>query len=66
MHISDTTIYLGDNGRALCGQHLGISARTTGRDLSGQAIAAVTPDIAREAQAMGWTVACEQCGRVAS
>lgn len=35
-------IYLVDNGRALCVEHLGSSARTTGRDTSGQRIYRVT------------------------
>jgi hypothetical protein len=66
MKIQSDTIYLGDNGRALCGAHLGASARYTGRDLSGQEIMAVTPDVAAEAEAEGWTVKCEQCGKSAS
>jgi hypothetical protein len=36
--ISDQAIYLADNGAAYCGAHLGVTARMTGRDLSGQAI----------------------------
>lgn len=31
-------LYLCDNGAALCHDHLGITARTTGRDISGQRI----------------------------
>jgi hypothetical protein len=54
MRIQSDMIYLGDNGRALCG------------DLSGQSIMAVTPDVAAEAEAEGWTVKCEQCGKPAS
>ena len=65
MRISDSTLYLGDNGRCLCGEHLGTSARYTGRDLSGQPIMAITPEIAKEAQQMGAPLECEQprCGR---
>ena len=67
MKIQLTSIYLTDNGRALCGAHLGISARMTGRDISGQRIELVTPELAREAQhAYGWGVTCETCGRKAS
>lgn len=55
-------IYLTDNGRALCGEHLGASARFTGRDISGQEIYRVTPADVRE-----WgPVCCETCGRAAS
>ena len=63
MRISESTIYLTDNGAALCGAHLGASARTTGRDISGQPIEPVTPEVAREAQGMGYEVQCERCGK---
>lgn len=66
MRVNDQTVYLTDNGAAYCGAHLGYTAKMTGRDLSGQPIMAVTPEIAAEAEADGWTVACEQCGKVAS
>jgi len=36
------SIYLTDNGAAYCGEHLGSSARTTGRDISGQRIVVIT------------------------
>jgi len=63
MRIDDTMLYLTDNGAALCGQHLGASARCTGRDISGQEILPITPDLVREADAMGYAIACEHCGR---
>jgi hypothetical protein len=68
MRVHDQSIYLGDNGRCYCGEHLGYTAKATGRDLSGQAVYRVTPEDAREAQAMGATLTCEQprCGRTAS
>lgn len=66
MRISDAMVYLVDNGAAYCGAHLGVSARTTGRDISGQEIMPVTPDVAKEAKRDGWEVACEKCGRKAS
>jgi hypothetical protein len=37
-----STIYITDNGRLLCHEHLGVTARLTGRDLSGQPIEPVT------------------------
>lgn len=52
-------VYLCDNGECLCGDHLGASARFTGRDISGQPILEITPDLLREVP----TVACETCGR---
>lgn len=61
------TIYLCDNGAAYCGDHLGISARMTGRDISGQRIMAVTPPMAREYAAEYHTpVRCEQCHKEAA
>lgn len=56
-------VYLTDNGRALCGAHLGSSARMTGCDISGQPIMRVTEPMVAEAKAVGWIVACEQCGK---
>lgn len=70
MTISDSTIYLTDNGAALCGEHLGTSARYTGRDISGQPIQPVTPEIAaemnRELAPYGLAVSCERCGKTPS
>lgn len=66
MKVSEQMIYLTDNGAAYCGAHLGITAKMTGRDLSGQLIQPVTPEVAAEAVAMGWEVECEQCGKKAS
>jgi hypothetical protein len=67
MRISDTTIYLTDNGRALCGAHLGASARLTGRDISGQPIEPVGPEEARYfVEALGGPICCERCGLAAS
>jgi len=34
----DDELYLGDNGRCFCGKHAGYSAKTTGRDISGQKV----------------------------
>lgn len=67
MHISNDMIYLTDNGRAVCGSHLGASARYTGRDLSGQEILPVTPDVAQQAlDEFGYIPECEDCGKKAS
>jgi hypothetical protein len=61
--ISPDMIYLGDNGAAYCGDHLGMTAKMTGRDLSGQRILAVTPEVAAEAESEGWMPKCEKCGK---
>ena len=63
MKVNEQMIYLTDNGAAYCGAHLGMTAKTTGRDLSGQAILPVTPEVAAEA---GYEIECEQCGRKAA
>lgn len=67
MKISDATIYSTDNGRTLCGKHLGSSAKATGHDISGQAIAPIGPDEAQYAKAtFGYIPECETCGKRAS
>lgn len=65
MKIEPTAIYLCDNGAAYCGDHLGMTAKHTGRDISGQEIYRVTPD---DVAYMGLAVRCEKpgCGRRAS
>ncbi len=42
------TIYLGDNGRAYCGRHCGVTARLTGCDLSGQPLLAIDLEVLRD------------------
>lgn len=61
MKIHDDAIYLGDNGRAYCGAHLGMTARSTGRDLSGQPIYQITPEDVQHGGAD--ILACEDCGK---
>ena len=61
------TLFLTDNGACYCGEHLGSSARFTGRDISGQEIFQVTPEIARQSiDEYGMALACENCGKGAS
>jgi 4-hydroxy-3-methylbut-2-en-1-yl diphosphate synthase IspG/GcpE len=59
-------VYHTDNGAVLCGEHLGATAKSSGRDLSGQPIEEVTPDLLAEARATPdgaeW-IRCERCGR---
>lgn len=58
----DADLYLCDNGACYCGKHLGMTARFTGRDLSGQPIAHVDADTRSQATDMGITLRCETCG----
>lgn len=58
---SETALYIGDNGALRCGQHLGHTARLTGRDLSGAEVLEVTPEVAALDDS-GLEFACEICG----
>ena len=59
-------LYFTDNGAIYCGDHLGSSARYTGRDISGQKIERVTPEDAAQARrSFGMTLKCETCGAAA-
>lgn len=57
----DDAIYFCDNGATYCGKHLGMTARYTLRDTSGQRILKATPAHAAAAKAQGWTLNCECC-----
>lgn len=59
-------IYSCDNGALYCEEHLGMTARATGRDISGKKIRRVRLSDVREFEAMGLTLACETCGCEAS
>ncbi len=62
--LNPDTIYLGDNGRAFCGalRCAGVTAHGTGRDLSGQPVAALPhPNDIRHALSVG--IQCECCGK---
>jgi hypothetical protein len=50
-------IYVGDAGHVFCGRHAGYTARSTGRDLSGQPVLEVTG-----AQLTAFGLRCESCG----
>jgi hypothetical protein len=64
--LKDRALYLGDNGRCLCGRCSGMSARFTGRDISGQKVTRVTAALAMEYRALGdGDLGCECCGFVA-
>lgn len=68
MVLDADTLYLGDNGRCYCGEHSGMTAQYTGRDISGQRVMAITPDVLAESRAMGMEPACEhpRCTKRAS
>lgn len=63
MCVDSDTLYITDNGATLCGAHLGMTARLTGCDLSGQPILAVTPYLAALSAGQGAPIACETCGK---
>jgi hypothetical protein len=59
-------VFFTDNGRILCGEHLGVTARATGRDLSGDEIVEVDPasevELRKAHGPAGKTIAlCERC-----
>ena len=57
-------LYLGDNGRMFCGalRCAGATVYYTGRDISGQAVAGITPGDRAALHAMGTRARCEGCG----
>lgn len=57
-----TGLYFTDNGAIYCHDHLGYTAKATGRDISGQPIARVTFADRADAAAQGWPLCCECCG----
>ena len=67
MQIDSDAIYLTDNGRALCGDHLGMTAKHTGYDISGQPIHKLTPAEVRYSIAYDkWHPSCEECHKEAA
>ncbi len=62
MKINNGSLYITDNGRTLCGGHLGMTAKMTGRDLSGQRIHKVTPADIEYNKSQKWPdITCEDC-----
>lgn len=59
--VKDDSLYFADNGACYCSKHLGMSARYTGRDISGQKIERVTASVLAECTAIGFTPKCESC-----
>lgn len=70
-------LYLGDNGRAFCGalRCAGMTAHSSGRDLSGQRVYKIRPEDIAEHERMSremaphrepLPLACESCGRRAT
>lgn len=60
-------IYLCDNGMSLCGEHLGMTAAWTGRDVSGQKILRVSAADAawmQQHNQAGQLPKCEACKKV--
>lgn len=60
--LKSDALYIGDNGRAFCGEHAGTAALYTGRDLSGQPVMKVTEQDQKHAErTAGFRVRCEEC-----
>jgi hypothetical protein len=65
--LKESTIYLGDNGRAFCGHArcAGATAYYSGRDLSGAPVFPLEhPDDIRHA--LEFKIVCERCGKAPS
>lgn len=62
--VDPDALYLGDNGCCLCGEHLGETAKQTGRDLSGQPVFKLTAHTAAAmgARRGGISLCCEKAG----
>lgn len=60
--VKDDSLYFADNGACYCGKHLGMTARYTGRDISGQRIERITPRVLSECLSIGFKPKCENCG----
>ncbi len=58
----DNVIYFVDNGAVYCGAHLGMSARYTGYDISGQKIERITRKVLKECLEINFIPKCESCG----
>ena len=61
--VNDTALYFADNGAVYCGADLGMTARFTGRDTSGQKIEKITPKVLAECATLNFIPKCENCGR---
>jgi len=59
-------LYSCDNGALICEDHLGMSAKYTGHDISGLKIMRVNAAYVKEFAAMGLVPKCERCGCEAS
>lgn len=60
--VDTSALYHTDNGAVLCSSHLGASAKTTGRDISGQQIERVTDaDRSEWRRLVGSEIRCETC-----
>ena len=62
------SLYITDNGACYCGDHCGMTAQATGRDISGQEVMEVTPEMVRSDPGFAAVAVCEvpRCERKAS
>jgi len=65
--LDPNALYWGDNGRCFCGECAGASAKYTGRDLSGQPVERITPEMAQSfALELSFVPKCESCDKEAA
>ena len=61
--LDDRALYYTDNAALYCGAHCGVTARCSGRDISGQRVELVTSaDVSDFHALLGHAPRCEQCG----
>lgn len=61
-YVTDSALYLTDNGRVLCGRHCGTAAAYTGMDISGEPIEMISLCHEREWRKLtGTEIRCEEC-----
>ena len=62
MVLAPNGVYLGDNGRCLCGNCSGMSAKYTGHDISGQRVELITREMLDNEGMTPGDLPCESCG----
>lgn len=61
--VERSALYVCDDGAILCGAHLGWTAETTGRDISGQRVVKMGDSFVREfTEIVKSAPRCERCG----
>ena len=58
--LKEGAVYFADNGRSICLKCAGMSAKYTGRDISGQKVERLNPDDVEYLKSKGISAACER------